>query len=507
MASPNHRLLRDAAEELAAPSGPAALDFWTRFAEWYASMRPFWPLDGQFTRSWSAPQINHFFLTARLNPYVVACFLDEEVGVTLTQLVTAALEGLVVPRWALLCPWCSQSAVEVRALSAVPAQTTCFLCQVTFEADLATNVVVTFQMHPKVHTVPIQNLPCPLPPPMQQRYLCEVLVGPMVGCVYDVSLKLVAGEYVLCCPLSGRTAVLKVREEGDHDGEDVVPFTHPMTPGVFQPESAEVRAGVVRIAITNRLPATLTRVFLFPMAVLQDSALRACSRPPYITAFQLMHHPLWAPPLFGEPSPEQPMLASQCFMVFAAVSLPASLQDNVGADSARQECLALVEECTARHCGVVCEQAGEAVLASYLSGLQALAGTLEAMVRISHSSHPCGIRAGVHFGATMVECQEERRSLAGKEVGRTTLFHDAARPWQLVVSQVAFTLADLSTAVRCLRDAGVALTVQQRNVDIPGIPDPQPVYVIVPHCAGMSPANFGPACYAGCPLPLLRWTS
>ena len=78
---------------------------------------------------------------------------------------------------ALLCPWCSHSCQETRCLGSLPAQQQCFLCGGHFEPDLTHGVVVTFKLHPTIHSIPVSNLPCPLPMRLQRRYMGEIVVS------------------------------------------------------------------------------------------------------------------------------------------------------------------------------------------------------------------------------------------------------------------------------------------------------------------------------------------
>jgi len=210
---PDERVLRQAVAQLPPSTLAAGGRFWARLANWYLSNRKPWPPDGQIAAHWTPPQVNHFFWTARLNPHVVGAALEVEPGDVLAEMLGATVQGLLAIRWALLCSRCHQSAIEVPRLSDVPPEGSCELCQGPVKPDLATNVVATFTLHPSIHDPPLPNLPCPLPPPVKDLYLAEIMVGPGAECEFDVPVRLRPGEYVLWCPLTGCQASITVDTE------------------------------------------------------------------------------------------------------------------------------------------------------------------------------------------------------------------------------------------------------------------------------------------------------
>ena len=260
----NPQLFEDIVTKLRSASTHGSSEFWTKFASWYPLHLPKWPADGQISRHWSPKEVTHFFTTIRLNPFVVACHLDMDVGTVLTELVKGVLQNLFVLRWALLCPWCTHSAYEAPSLGEIPSGTKCFLCDGDFEADLASNVVITFQVHPTIHNAPSDNLPCPLPLDMQKQYLGEIMVGPTVGKSYEASFAdMVVGEYKLCCMLSCRYCNLTV--QGEHQIEEqLIELVQPSTAddNEMRPSKIIVRPGRLRIKILNEMPNTITRLFL-----------------------------------------------------------------------------------------------------------------------------------------------------------------------------------------------------------------------------------------------------
>jgi class 3 adenylate cyclase len=312
-----------------------------------------------------------------MRPFELADRWGEDRMATLRLFLNSARAGVLDLSWSVICPNCRIPSRKFQTLSGVKSEAHCDTCEVKYGADLARSVEVRFSVHPAVR---------------EARRAIYCIGGPANMPDIVAQLRLEPGESrreelpeekgtlrVRCYQASGIHSLWGTRVRID-------------------PQGVQVETGESRVLqVTNALPKEALVV------VERDSWRDAAATAALVTSLQDFRD------LFPSEavSPGEELGVSSLAVLFTDLKGSTDLYQKLGDSKAfafvQNHFRYLVEKVTA-HRGAVVKTMGDAVMATFASGRDALEAAMEMQAgweafRQGHGNHEgVGLRIGLHQG-------------------------------------------------------------------------------------------------------------
>jgi len=359
-----------------------------------------------------------------INPVELSKLTSVPVHTIVTEMLYATRIGLTSLLWSPECVRCGSACFYNENLGCIPSKAKCPGCSMDNTISSADNIMVTFRFNQYVLYLLSNNFPCT--PAKKSMDVTELFVPcPVtttgegfrfsVGCGGECQLRqsLPSGRYRMHCPVAMTDNFLEVRRDSKEDDLPVrlkLPVSSIVANETGPLTTLSVPHGKINFDI---FPDTMSFFVLWLQKDVDDEIIKYLpkeERQPYLSAANVLHHPCF---LRYFPSQVLRNVSSlsieQVVLVFTDVvgstNLYADLGDAEAFKLIQDHFKVLFREIT-KH-GRVVKTVGDAVMASFISGRDAILSVASALYHVPQScirsdGKPLQIRVGIHCGSALV---------------------------------------------------------------------------------------------------------
>jgi class 3 adenylate cyclase len=401
----------------------------------------------------------------RMRPFEVADRWQADRRAVLVLFLHATTVGLLTMSWDVLCPACRVGKGDVSTLRDLRTRAHCETCNITFAAQFDRLVEVRFTPSPSVRHV-VHREYCIGGPRNTPHIVAQQKLAP--GEQREVPVLLQPGDYHVRSPRAEHGTTLLVEDNASVDRADIR-----LAEIGFSP-STVVRAGPVRLRFTNETPAEA--ILVLERAEWPDTIATAAIVSTIQEFRDLFSSEVLAPGL--------ELGIERLAFLFTDLAGSTAMYQRLGqarAFSMVQAHFRILTAQIAASQGAVVKTIGDAVMAAFPSGADALAAGLAIQRAIREFDAGEGIdpatlvRIGIHAGACLATTMNDRLDYFGTTVNIASRVEHEARGGQIVATTV---VCDEPESAALLAHAQAAL--QPDVVHLRGIAEPVSVYRITP---------------------------
>lgn len=298
----------------------------------------------------------------RMRPFALADRWGADRYDALKLFLYATTEGLATLSWVLLCPNCQVVKAEYETLAKVSKEFHCDVCRVAFNADFDESMELRFTVHPQVREV-IDNTYCIGGPANTPQIVAQIKVAGKGE--RDIVVPLQAGQYAYRLMGEATLGMLQAKPQEGHNAVRLVLQEKPLTVG-----EAVVKAGEVSFRLQNERGE---EVFFI---LESDRWRRQAATATMVTSFQEFRN------LFSSEvlAPGEEIGIRNMAIIFSDLKDSTLLYNRIGDASAYSLVRAhfvFLLEAIARNHGAVVKTIGDAVMAVFHKGIDAVRTCLE----------------------------------------------------------------------------------------------------------------------------------
>jgi class 3 adenylate cyclase len=431
----------------------------------------------------------------RINPLSFAGEKSIGESEAIDLLLHAAALALFDMDWQLLCPKCSCVVESFRSLKGVHNRFRCKLCQTDYEASLDDLIAVTFTVTPQIRDIALHHperlsawdyfykfggttdgrLPDGTPFVKIQQSLTKSVTYLPPGEITRIEVEATDG-IIFGASMEGKASLFYPIEEGAEraDQDFPVPFgaadvaRHTMKtvpPGLktFNVENTSGRRGTLVVAILPKgfefghAPISFVP-FLSGKRLLTTQAFRDLFRSEVIRG-------------------SEGIAVREITLLFTDLKGSTALYDRIGdlnAFSLVQQHFDRLLDVTVRHNGAIIKTIGDAVMAAFLNGRDAVRAALEMRTEIASFNRDrrdrgLVLKIGLHTGAAIAVTLNERLDYFGQTVNIAARVQSLAEADEIYVSQEVYDADGVQAEL-------AALAVEPKIASLRGIRDDLRVY-------------------------------
>jgi len=437
----------------------------------------------------------------RINPLRFAADKGLAEDEAIDLFLHAAKHGLFEVNWELLCPACAQIVSSFSRLRAVHSHYHCDLCRVNFDTNLDDFVEVSFTIARAVRDIRYHHpddltaseyyfryaqSPTGLwadgTPFVQYMEKSAVFVDYLApGESREVELDLPAGWVPGCDHLTNAGLLITITGEPATAPQEAV-LT--LEGGNCAPDSITVRPGRLKLRVINRNPKRAS-LCLF------HESLGAPSTPKLIFAPFLTGKRVLTTQTFRDLFRTETIQASgglvvkDLVFVFTDIKGSTELYERIGdlkAFGLVQQHFETLARVVRRHHGAIIKTIGDAVMATFLTPLDAVNATLDMYRDIEafnreRGEHQIFLKAGVHRGYAIAVTLNDQLDYFGQTVNIAARVQNLANADEIYVTEEIY-------GHEGVRDALRKLDVESRKAQLKGITSSQQVYRVASGAAG-----------------------
>jgi class 3 adenylate cyclase len=309
--------------------------------------------------------------------------------------------------WDVLCPGCRVGKSEVPTLRDLRAEAHCASCNIVFDASFDQLVEVRFSPAPAIRVVEAREF-CVGGPMKTPHIVAQVPLA--AGAQAEVRCQVTTGLYRLRAPGAGQTGGLDVSPEGAE-----APASLAIRPDGIDPRHATARPGALTLRVENRLPTPTT--FVLEDTRWPDTIATAAVVSTMPEFRDLFSSEVLAPGLH--------LGVTRLAFLFTDLTGSTALYQRVGQARAFrivQDQFAILGAAIADHNGAIVKTIGDAVMATFATGGDALAAGLAIQREIRNldlrgEADPTTlVRVGIHQGPCVAVTANERLDYFGTAV-------------------------------------------------------------------------------------------
>jgi class 3 adenylate cyclase len=344
---------------------------------------------------------------ARMRPFELADRWSEDRRETLGVFLQATVAGLLTMTWDVLCPGCRVGKSEVTALKDLRAEAHCEACNIVFDASFDQLVEVRFSPAPAVRQVEPREF-CIGGPMSRPHVVFQVPLAP--GERRDVACQVGSGLYRLRVVGAEMTAALDVSPGVEGEAASLA-----IRPGGIEPAHLQVAPGTAMLEIVNHLD--VPTVVLLADTRWPDTIATAAVVTTMPEFRDLFSSEVLAPGL--------QLGVSHLAFLFTDLTGSTALYQRVGQARAFrivQDQFTILGEAIAAHNGAIVKTIGDAVMATFPSGGDALAAGLAIQREIrrldvrGEADVEHLVRVGIHQGPCVAVTANDRLDYFGTTV-------------------------------------------------------------------------------------------
>ncbi|MFN0072322.1 MAG: adenylate/guanylate cyclase domain-containing protein [Chloroflexota bacterium] len=360
-----------------------------------------------------------------MRPLELAEMWDVDPRLTMETFLHAATVGLLEMRWELLCPSCRGISAAALALHDLQNEGLCTSCNLHFTASIDDAIEARFYPAAAIRPVSVGTY-CVGGPMNTPHRQIQFVLGP--GETRDLSLALTAGPWILRSPQSRGVAHVLV----DPDAHSVQPRLS-ISAHLIEPDQAKLPTGDTTLLITNdrTVPATIT---------LDDGRWSELAATPG----RLLTYPAFRSLFSAEAlGPGIELAVGRVGILFSDLAGSTALYERAGEAAAFRlvsDHFTVLEAAIERHGGALIKTIGDAVMAAFPDGRQALGAALAIQDDIRRfdtrglADPSALVKIGVHAGACFVVTLNGRLDYFGTTVNIAARAQGEARGGEIVVT-------------------------------------------------------------------------
>ncbi|MCC7370124.1 MAG: adenylate/guanylate cyclase domain-containing protein [Chloroflexi bacterium] len=398
----------------------------------------------------------------RMRPFELADRWGEDRRTALGVFLRATEAGLLTMTWDVLCPGCRVGKGDVRTLRDLRAEAHCEACNIVFDASFDQLVEVRFAPAPAIRSVTLREF-C-LGGPMRTPHIAaQVPLQP--GERRTVLARLDPGLYRLRAGGSKGAASLQVAGEGDAGAVAVTVSSDDLSP-----RHATVTSGELMLEAVNTLdvPTAL---------VVEDSQWPDTVATAAIVSTMPEFRDLFSSEVLA---PGLQLGVSRLAFLFTDLTGSTALYQRVGQARAFrivQDQFALLGEAIASHNGAIVKTIGDAVMATFPSGGDALAAGLAIQRAIrqldlrGEADPSTLVRVGIHQGPCVAVTANERLDYFGTTVNIASRVEHEAQGGEVAATAEVCESVDAQAVL-----AGERVHAEMTTARLKGIDEPVRLY-------------------------------
>lgn len=398
----------------------------------------------------------------RMRPFELADRWGEDRRATLGVCLKATIGGLLTMTWDVLCPGCRVGKSEVRALQDLREEAHCEACNIVFDASFDQLVEVRFSPSPAIRQVVLREF-CLGGPMKTPHVVAQVPLKP--GERRSVICHVEPGLYRVRAAGAKSMAGLQVVAEG---GAANVSFT--VGADEFAPRHATAAAGELLLEAVNELelPTAL---------VLEDTRWPDTVATAAIVSTMPEFRDLFSSEVLA---PGLQLGVTRLAFLFTDLTGSTALYQRVGQARAFrivQDQFALLGEAIAAHNGAIVKTIGDAVMATFPTGGDALAAGLaiqRAIRRLDlrgEADAASLVRVGVHQGPCVAVTANDRLDYFGTTVNIAARVEHEARGGEVAATADICEALDAQAVL-----AGAKVHAEMSLARLKGIDEPVRLY-------------------------------
>lgn len=383
----------------------------------------------------------------RTGPYRYSELTGTPVGRAVDLFLHATRAGILDFSWGVLCPGCSAFLTTPAALKNLTQEGECRFCEIKFENSVDDNIEVAFTVSPAVRKIRFHDLQSldfttddgaavlfstakEFPPGMWRKiagmFLAAGWVSP--GAAFETELDLKPGVYRMNNPLLHRVTRF---EALDGDGPSHLDFT--TTPDLLLPAKAQVKAGRVKLRLTN---ATDNKLLFSVMPQLPGTKMPLKK---FLTAKELLAAQAFRDLFRAESLPAGNGLALRSLtLLFTDLKSSTELYERVGdlkAYDLVSRHFTLLRDIVASHRGSVVKTIGDAIMACFTEPGPALEAAKEMVAKVPQIGSEVLLKVGIHSGPCIAVESNERLDYFGQTVNIAARVQALAGSQEIVVTE------------------------------------------------------------------------
>jgi adenylate cyclase len=361
---------------------------------------------------------------SRMRPFELADRWGEDRRATLGVFLQATVGGLLTMTWDVLCPGCRVGKSEVRALRDLRAQAHCEACNIVFDASFDQLVEVRFSPSPAVRPVELREY-CIGGPMNTPHVVAQVPLAP--GEHREVRCQVGPGLYRVRAAGASRSAGLDVRAAtGDDRDSGAAAISPTVRADGIEPGHLTAAPGDLTLAVQNDLatPTTL---------VLEDTRWPDTVATAAVVSTMPEFRDLFSSEVLA---PGLQLGVTSLAFLFTDLTGSTALYQRIGQARAFrivQDQFAILGEVIAEHNGAIVKTIGDAVMATFPTGGDALAAGLAIQREIrrldlrGEADAASLVRVGIHQGPCVAVTANDRLDYFGTTVNIASRVEHEAR--------------------------------------------------------------------------------
>jgi adenylate cyclase len=362
----------------------------------------------------------------KMRPFELADRWGVDRRETLVACLRATTAGLLEMSWDVLCPGCRLASKSTASLGDVGGEVHCDFCNISYDASLDKQVEVRFSVAQSFREVADRRF-CSGGPMNTPHVLAQVQLQP--GQSRLVETPLAVGTYRLRSLQSRSTAVVDVQPESAAEPE--VALT--VTPEAITPPASVAPPGPIRVRVVNEgdIPALL---------VLEDPGWPDTAATASVVSTIQEFRDLFDSEVLA---PGLQLAIQRLAFLFTDLTGSTALYHKVGQGRAFrlvQEHFAILFDTVAKHRGAVVKTIGDAVMATFPTGADAVAASLEMQRRIrlldtGGAVDPTRLlKIGIHEGPCIAVTANGRLDYFGTTINTAARVEHECRGGEIVMT-------------------------------------------------------------------------
>ncbi len=344
---------------------------------------------------------------ARMRPFELADRWGEDRRATLAVCLQATVAGLLTMSWDVLCPGCRVGKSEVQALRDLRADAHCEACNIVFDASFDQLVEVRFSPAPAIRTVDVREF-CVGGPMKTPHVVAQVPLA--AGEQQDVVCQVTAGLYRIRTPGAAQTGGLDVSPDAAS-----VPASLTISADGVEPRHVTAKPGELTVRVVNSLPTPTT-------FVLEDTRWPDTIATAAVVSTMPEFRDLFSSEVLA---PGLQLGVTRLAFLFTDLTGSTALYQRVGQARAFrivQDQFAILGGAIADHNGAIVKTIGDAVMATFPTGGDALAAGLAIQREIrrldlrGEADPTTLVRVGIHQGPCVAVTANDRLDYFGTTV-------------------------------------------------------------------------------------------
>lgn len=359
---------------------------------------------------------------AQMRPFELAARWGVDRRELLRVFLHATRAGLVDLRWQINCPVCRVAAQVVGALADVTGKVHCAACNIGYGVDFGKHVEAVFQCHPAIRTVETSVF-CASSPSFLPHVVAQLAISP--GKTRSEPSDLAAGAFHLRLLTGGASTDLEL---GDASSLVVSVTPNELRAKAVATSAAPASAATLTLDSSSETPAVvLVERGGFDSAAVLGSTI--ATLPDFVDLFAT-----------EAPATGVELSIAHLALLFSDLTGSTALYERVGdarAFAIVQEHFRDMTEAVVEHRGAVVKTMGDAVMASFVSSVDAVAAAIRMIehCRDRHGALGLGAKLGVAAGPCLAVRANDRLDFFGTTVNLAARLQAKAEGGQIVVTE------------------------------------------------------------------------